>query len=414
MNPDDDVAADPAWTGAARFLEGRVPPGLRVVAPGSFAPVLGALAEPDPAALPDWAVVATGAPNALPHALLRRLLAETTPVYANEGYVVFARRPTFGLADMRNAAPVRALADGTAADLAPSLSPPPGPSFLNASLPRATEPPEAAMAPLVPPRAPGIPRATLPPEALALQVPLSAQRAGPAMPPATPPLPRPTVPPLPAAAPPNVSPALEIPPPAPPASAPDLRRPAPAPASGTGWGNLPARVTSLLGTGAGLRVVALGAAGAAGLATGSLASSALVSEAADDLPASAFDAALILPASTSIAAELAMATRLLRPGGLALLIAENADSLGRRLTAALGRPAATPGLTATAIRGALHATGLIPLRLEGHSLDAWRATSESPPTGLAPADPAAALLEEVGEAAGPRHAAWLLFLARKP
>ena len=417
--PGDDLAADPAWTGAARFLEGRIPPGLRVVAPQSFAPILGVLAQPDPAILPDWAVVPVAGPEGPPATLIRRLLADTTPVYANEGYVVFARRPTFGLADMRNAPPVRALAEAAASDVPrPSPAPtplfapaveippdPPAPSFLEASLPQPGGTPEAAMTPILAPRAPDIPRSTLPPEAVALRVP-PAPRPEPAMSPA----PRPTPPPLPAAAPPIGPRPVE--PEAPRPARPEMPGPAPTSGQAGSWGALPARVAALLGDCAGRRV-ALGP-NTAGLAAAALPSSALLSETDPGLPAGVFDAVLLQPTEASLAPGLAEAARVLRPGGLALVVAENAESLGRRLAAALGRPVPPPGLAAAAIRGALHAAGLVPLRLEGHSLDAWRATAETPPAGLAPPDPAAALLDEAGEAAGPRHAAWLLLLARKP
>lgn len=444
----DDPAADPAWAGTARFLEGRVPPGLRIVAPDSFASLLGTPAEPDPAILPDWAVVpATDGP---PVALIRRLLAETTPVYANDGYVVFARRPTFGLADMRSAGPVRALAERAASDPPPRPSPPaatpvlaaatvpppppaPAPSFLEASPPRAIRTPEAAMTPIQAPRAADIPRSTLPPEALALQV--LAPRPEPAVEPQ-----RPAPPPLPAAAAPAIPPrapqpdaarpaapeaprpaeaassVLKVSRPAPPVAAPPVAPELPPPVrtvgGGTGWGALPARVAALLGDVIGRRVAT--GRDADGLAAASLPSSALLSNLAPGLPDGTFDAALLRPTPDLLAPELAEAARALRPGGLALVVAENAESLGRRLAAALGRPAPPPGLVAATIRGAVHAAGLVPLRLDGHSLDSWRATAEAPPAGLAPSDPAAALLEEAGEAAGPRHAAWILLLARKP
>jgi hypothetical protein len=180
----------------------------------------------------------------------------------------------------------------------------------------------------------------------------------------------------------------------------------------TAWGALPARVAALLGDCAGRRVGV--GPDAAGLARASLPPSALQSDLAPALPDGVLDAALLHPTQDSLADELAEAARALRPGGLALVVAENAESLGRRLAAALGRPAGPPGLAAAAIRGALHAAGLVPLRLDGHSLDAWRATADTPPPGLAPHEPAAALLEEAGGAAGPRHAAWILLLARKP
>jgi hypothetical protein len=178
----------------------------------------------------------------------------------------------------------------------------------------------------------------------------------------------------------------------------------------TGWGGLPARIAELLGDCAGRRVAAFGGTG---LAAASLATSALVSDAAKDLPEACFDAA-ILTGDGSLAADAARAVRLLRPGAQVLAVVENADSLGRRLAAALGRPAPCTGISAAALRGALDAAGLLPLRLEGHSLDTWRATADAPPAGLAPDDAASALLEEAGEAAGPRHAAWLLCLARRP
>ncbi|MCR0982112.1 hypothetical protein [Roseomonas populi] len=465
-HPADD-SAEPAWAGAARFLEGRIPPGGRVIAPESFARLAGALSAPDPENIPDWAVIRTATAGSLPPGLLRRLLAETTPVFANEGYVVFARRPTFGLADMRNAPAVRALADGAALG-APFT--PPGPTLLEASQPKASAPPEAGMVPIAPPRAPDIPRANLPPEALALQVPAPAPRAdrpafplprpftAPEPPPGfappqqpaaappepprlfpvpaaanTPPVPRlfavppaqPVVPPEPAsfappAAPPEPAsllapppaPAWPVPPPeratpeVPPASAPAATLP-----SGTApRGTLPARVAALLGTGAGRRVALLGA-DARGLAA-ALDPAALVSD-AEGQPDACFDLLLLAPGEASLAGAAADAARLLRPGGLLLIVAENTESLGRRLAAALGRPAPA-GLSASTIRGALHAAGLVPERLEGHALDTWRATADLPPPGLAPGDPASALLEDAASTMDPRHAAWLLFLARKP
>ncbi|WP_458096483.1 hypothetical protein [Roseomonas sp. WA12] len=436
--PGEDLAADPAWTGAARFLEGRVPPGMRVVAPDAFAPILGASSDPDPAILPDWAVVpARGGP---PAAFIRRLLAETTPVFANDGYVVFARRPTFGLADMRNAAPVRALAERAASEppqpaaaptpaTAPASPPPPAPSYNEASPPRAIRLPEAAMAPILPIRSPDIPRATLPPEARALQVPSRSPEPPPAIRAVPPPLPtaaapvilprslppeaiRPIVAEAPRAAAPIVPPPVPEPPRPVPAAMPEPQAPSPAATSGTPWGTLPARVTTLLGDCAGRRVGIGGDAD--GLARASLPPSALRSDLATALPDGVLDAALLHPDQASLADQLAEAARALRPGGLALVVAENAESLGRRLAEALGRPAAPPGLSAAAIRGAMHAIGLIPLRLDGHSLDTWRATADAAPPGLTSSDPAAALLDEAGEAAGPRHAAWILLLARKP
>ncbi|MBP0493206.1 hypothetical protein [Roseomonas indoligenes] len=471
--PADD-SADPAWAGAARFLEGRIPPGGRVIAPDSFARLTGALSAPDPNVLPDWAVVRTAATGALPPGLLRRLLAETTPVFANEGYVIFARRPTFGLADMRNAPAVRALADGAA--LGVPIQQSSGPSLLEASLPRAAAPPEAAMTPLVAPHGADIPRAALPPEALALQVPAPPRAERPAFPvphpgaaapepprlfvpppeQATPPrlflAPVPgNAPPIPAPAPslfavPPVQPPAQpqpsfTPPPAPapaprpeanvppvpvpmPArSAPPVPEPPPAPAHPVSptvgqprapdqEGTLPARVAASLGTGAGNRVAALGRRAPA-LAGAALARSALVSEGSEGQPDACFDLALLTPDEASLAGLAAEAARLLRPGGRLLVVAENATSLGRRLSATLGRPAPA-GMSVEAIRGALHAAGLIPERLEGHALDSWRATSDAPPPGLAAGDPAAAILEEAAETMDPRHAAWLLFLARKP
>jgi len=178
-----------------------------------------------------------------------------------------------------------------------------------------------------------------------------------------------------------------------------------------GWGGLPARIATLLGDGAGRRAVAFGDTS---LAAASLAPSTLLSDAAEELPDACFDLAILSGPGNGLASDAARAMRLLRPGGMALVAVENADSLGRRLAAALGRPAAPGGASAAVLRGALHAAGLIPLRLEGHSLDAWRALADAPPSGLGADDPAAALLEEAGEAAGPRHAAWLLCLARKP
>jgi hypothetical protein len=438
----DDVNTDPAWSATARFLEGRVQAGMCVVAPEEFVPVVGPLSSPEPGTPPDWAVVSLQDPDTLPRPLLRLLLAETTPVYANDRYVVFARRPTFGLADMRSSPSVRMLGE-----YATSPVQPPAPRLPETGQPGGAQPPEAAMAPLTVPQAPSIPRATLPPEAA--MAPLSVPQA-PSIPRATlspeaamaplsvpqaPSIPRATLPPealglsLPprAALPTSLPPRPTVPPaePVPPAAfEPPAGSPTPAPPPGTephlakhptAWGGLPARVAFMLGEGRGERVVTLGGAG---LATAALAASALISEGSEALPELSFDRAILLPqgheAATDLATKLALAARLLRSGGTALVVAENAASLGRRLAAALGRPPAPGGITEAAIRGALQAAGLMPLRLEGHSLDAWRATADAPPPGLSDTDPAAALLDEAGEAAGPRHAAWLLFLARKP
>jgi len=389
------AGTDASWAGAARFLEGRVPPGLRVVAPSGFQPLLGPLAEPDPAALPDWAVVAVAAPGTVPPRLVRRLLAETTPVYANEGYVVFARRPTFGLANMRDTVPVRRLAETAAAEEASAA--PAGPTLLEASTPKASAPPEAAMVPTALSASPGIPRGGLSPEALAQQVPVPPARS---LPPPSVVLPSPE---------PVTTPAAPPQPPAEPA--PPAAEPA-APPTDEAWGTLPARVAALLAPAAGLRVAAIGPA-ARRLAEAALPPSAVLAAAGEGSPEGAFDAVLLLPQPGTAGPETALAARLLRPGGRVLAVAENAESLGRRLAAALGRAPGPPGLPAAALRGAVHAAGLAPLRLDGHALDPWRATSDAPPEGLAPQDPAAALLEEAGEAAGPRHAAWLLFLAAK-
>ncbi|TPG61304.1 hypothetical protein EAH89_01760 [Roseomonas nepalensis] len=362
---------DPIRSGLARFLDGRIAPGLRLVAPAPLAALPGAPtppeAEPPGAELPDWAVVPRA--GAFPEELLRRLLAEASPVFANDGYVVFARRPTFGLPNLRDTPPLRALADRAAGRSEPA------------------PPPRPAPAPGLPPSRPPIP-----PPAARPTAPPPPARAEPPAPPAIPPVPAPATPPGEA----------EFPPP------PSL--------GGPGWGGLPARVAAMLGPLPGRRVGALGtdANGTArALAAAALPPGALLFGGEEALPESCLDAALLLPggAPTGEAARLA---GLLRPGGLALLVAENAASLGRRLAAALNRPVPPGGTTAEALRGAAHAAGLVPLRLEGHGLDAWRATAEAPPRGLGPMDAAAALLEEAGQDAGPRHAAWLLLLVRKP
>ncbi|WP_043831324.1 hypothetical protein [Muricoccus aerilatus] len=566
QDPGSDQAH--SWAGVTRFLEGRIPPGGKVVAPDALAAVLGPLSPPDPADLPDWAVVSLAEADALPPALLRRLLAETTPVFADDAHVVFARRPTFGLPNLRGAAAVRSLA----ARPADKLPAPKGVGLPTATPPgagRPAFPPALGLPPAAPGHPPGLPLgrpplpASLPPRPVPFAPSAPAEeRFAPEPPPfpapgveerfetipppfdpppfpapsaeerfvpVPPPFPAPTteersqpepppfeLPPLPSpvaeehpasvpvpldaphlaappaaveaaalSAPPPVLPtaaapaeadrsaphplALEPaalphpvtaakkppaiePPPAPtgaepaapavePVPAPNDPPPAPtppagpparipaAPASppqpalnappskgGPGWGGLPLRVGALLGPLHGRRVGAAGAHAngtAMALAAASLPPAAMLFSAAGDLPEAALDAALLL-AEDAPGAEAARIARLLRPGGLALLVAENAGSLGRRLAAALGRPVPPGGSTAEALRGAAHAAGLQPLRLEGHLLDAWRATADAPPYGLGPMDAAAALLEEAGQDAGPRHAAWLLLLARKP
>ena len=454
---------DPGLARVGRFLEGRVTRGQTIVAPASLAPLPGDAHRPQGDDLPDWAVVAVDHAGALPGPLLKRLLAETTAVFAEEGHVVFARRPTFGLQDLRDSAAVRSLASPPAQHpsrplVAPAMpearpgrggspseaSPLPGPA---AGLPRALPP---SRAPLPAPSAPGraLPRKDAPSAAPSAPAPVEElSGAGPAMkPPATPDGPADGAPPsaltvalvpAPAAAPesaPAPAPGLDL---ATANAAPTVgvevgqAAPSPIPGAdlpagevtygtpslgGTGWGGLPARLAALLGPMAGWRVAALGQ-GADGtamdLAAAALPPGAMLFNGVEDLPEGCLDAALLLP-GTALGAEAARLARLLRPGGVALLVAENAGSLGRRLAAAMGRATVVAGTDATALRGAVHAAGLVPLRLEGHSLDIWRATADAPPRGLGPMDAGAALLEEAGAEAGPRHAAWLLFLARKP
>ncbi len=247
------------------------------------------------------------------------------------------------------------------------LAPPAAPD-----IPRASMPPEALSLriPPAPGQAPTLPAglppeplalrvlpaedrpaspASLPPEALALRVPPVAPAAMPDQPPA-PPSSRPPeglglrIPPAAPAASPVQRPALpsSLPPwiavstPRPSAaSEPGIATPplpaAPRPTAATAWGGLPARIAELLGDCAGRRVAAFGGTG---LAAASLAASALVSDAAQDLPEACFDVA-ILTADGSLAADAARAARLLRPGAQVLAVVENADSLGRRLAAAL-------------------------------------------------------------------------------
>jgi hypothetical protein len=459
---DYDPAADPAWVGAARFLEGRVPGGMRVVAPGSFAGVVGPLAPPRWTALPDWAVVNKGRLEEFQPALLRLLLAQATPVYANEAYVVFARRPTFGLTDQSNSAHVQSLVERVATlGSGPSISPSgtPAPTMIEASIPKANRPPEVGLMPLAHPQAPDTPRGAVLPEALARAASPSTAAPAPALPSSTPPPARDRTAPTPAAPPPRLEqpapadagsgalpravapvpargealapprredpaqPSVQEPniPPAPsapsrPGASASITMHGTAPAQGSGaasshWGGLPARVAALLGDGAGRRVVEFGRGG---LAAASLAASAMVSDGANGLPDDCFDLALLLPDDiASLEHGTAEAARLLQAGGLALVVAENAGSLGRRLAAALGRHP-TGGLAAAEIRDTLRAAGLVPLRLEGFSLDAWRASADAPPSGLAASDPAATWLEAAGRDAGPEHAAKLLFLARRP
>ena len=400
QDPGDDP--DPDRSGLARFLEGRIAPGLRLVAPGSLAWLAGAPTLPEAehpgAELPDWAVVPRA--ESFPPDLLRRLLSEASPVFANGGYVVFARRPTFGLPNLRDTAPVRALADRAEGRAEPAPAAPlPGLAAPARGLPP-SRPPLSADPPVT-----GLPAA-----------------AAPALPPARSPRPAPsrvaapTAIPHAAAAPaptPAVPPAAPAGQPAPPREAEPLPPPS---LGGPGWGGLPARVASLLGHLPGRRIGAIGthANGTAlALATAALPPGAMLFSGAEELPESCLDAALLLPGAAP-GEEAVRLAALLRPGGLALLVAENARSLGRRLAAALGRPVPAEGTTAEALRGAAHAGGLVPLRLEGHSLDTWRATADAPPHGLGPMDAAASLLEEAGQDAGPRHAAWLLLLVRRP
>ena len=368
-DPQIGAAPDPDRASLARFLEGRIPPGLRVVAPDSLASLLGELSPPDPAALPDWAVLRVPEAKGFPIALLRRLLTETTPVFANAAFVVFARQPTFGLTNQRNAGPVRILAEQAAGER-PAMPPREEEQAPDEPRPRVSPPPRSGLPAAERPRLPS----ARPPDA-------APPAAGPEAKPAS---------------------AGASPPPA-------LR---PTPQAVAGWGGMPARVAALLGDAAGRRVAALGR-GALDLAAASLPPATPVSDGAAGLPEACFDAALVLPPDAA-PAPFAEAARLLRPGGTAIVVAENAGSLGRRLAVALGRAVPPGGASAAALRGAAHAAGLVPIHLEGHSLDTWRATAEAPPPGLDPAEPAAALLEEAGQDAGPRHAAWLILLARMP
>ncbi|WP_376090531.1 hypothetical protein ACE7GA_20005 [Roseomonas sp. CCTCC AB2023176] len=106
---DDLLSADPNWAGVARFLEGRIARGQRVTAPIPFERVTGPLSAPDPGAVPDWAVVHKGQLAEYPQPVLGRLASEATPVFANDVFVVFARRPTFGLRSQRSSVHVNAL-----------------------------------------------------------------------------------------------------------------------------------------------------------------------------------------------------------------------------------------------------------------------------------------------------------------
>lgn len=153
--------------------------------------------------------------------------------------------------------------------------------------------------------------------------------------------------------------------------------------------------------------------GDAALATAAFPPSVTI-HASDAVPAppdgSVHLALIVDPEAEALTDALARAARLLRPDGLALVVVDNADSLGRRLVRALGR-GAEGGVTAARLRAAARAAGFRPGLLEGFSLDPWRAGADAPPAELM-AGAAAALLEAAGRDAGPDHAARLLLVAR--
>lgn len=103
-------ASDPAWAETAEFIRQRRLPGETVLAPASFGKVLeGCAAALPEEARPDWAVVRKSAMAGLGHPRLRELALDTTPVFANAEFVVWARQPSFGMVDLRGTPEVRAM-----------------------------------------------------------------------------------------------------------------------------------------------------------------------------------------------------------------------------------------------------------------------------------------------------------------
>ncbi len=436
---DDPLMSDPAWSAAARFLEGRIAPGQRVTAPPAFARLTGPLAPPDAATLPDWAVIHKGELDAVPAPLLRQLMAQSTPVFANDVFVIFARRPTFGLTNQRGSVHVNALVERLASLGASDPRPvPPSP-------PAAGSPPSAApsspppwasapMAPAPPPPSPGaapgwggVPSAAppapvpgaadtpswaLPPPAgdrpawasapTGMPRATPASRATPAAPPVWPASPAPVAtgdagPPRPFGGMPPEAAALR-------GGTPSVgdERPAPTNRSApVASGTLATRLAAMLPGPAPRHAAELGGGG---LATEAFPAATVSPEGAND--------AVVLRVTDvgAMGPGIEAGLRRLGPSGHLLVVAENAASLGRRLARGAGRPT-TGGVTLADLLAALRAAGLRPARAEGHSLDAWRAWSDEPPAHQASGDGAAAL-EEAGRDAGPDHAAFLLVAAR--
>lgn len=101
---------DPLWEEAAGFVRQRRLGGERVLAPASFATILdGCVTALPEEETPDWAVVRKSAMAGLGHHRLRDIAWNTTPVFANAEFVVWARRPSFGMVDLRGTPEVRAM-----------------------------------------------------------------------------------------------------------------------------------------------------------------------------------------------------------------------------------------------------------------------------------------------------------------
>ncbi|WP_426957786.1 hypothetical protein [Muricoccus radiodurans] len=412
-------AEDTAALAVVGFLSGRIPAGARVATPARIRVLLGDVTPPDASALPDWAVVDRDRPDELPLPLLRQLLAQSTPVYVNEAFVVFARRRTFGLTDQRDTPEIQALAARIAGLGSAAPLPSPAPTLVDASAPASAVPLEApsasdtaarpspsfeeASSPLAAPSSMGIPDAGLLPSSRPILLPPEALA-----------VPRSVAPPLASPEPPSppcrltVEPAAVTSPAAPPR--PTLPAASPPWASGAAppLPGLPARVAALLGACPARDTAVIGN----GALAEALPAGATVRpfEPGAPLPAGAFDLVLLAdPGPDDLAAALAETHRLLRAEGVLLVITENADSLGRRLARTVGREA-RGGLSAARLRAALRAASFRPVLLEGFSLDTWRAEADTAPPALLN-DTAGALLEQAGRDAGPDHAAQLLLLA---
>lgn len=110
--PEHFPAEDPLWQETARFLAERAVPEDRILAPSTFRealPPFDDYAACDPEAEYDWVILHKGRMPALGPKILSELAKNSTPVFANALFIIWARYPSFGLVDLRDQPEVEAV-----------------------------------------------------------------------------------------------------------------------------------------------------------------------------------------------------------------------------------------------------------------------------------------------------------------